>query len=425
MKKTDHANFMPSATEGWEDWKGLEDTHVLKSSEASEAANLKASETELSTWETQEASETESSTSEKSEAESSTSEKSKTESSTSEKSKAESSTTEIPETWGAEAEVSVMSMLVSIVGSIKELQETVGDMNKRLKSVENNQTLLSKKLDVFRGETNERIFRAKLAHKYGETFAKPFNVQGLFGLARLVLPKKSDEDGYDARALDEVPNFHLSEIQRMEKCVKKFIDFIYLEASQQLIEEKLLKPHGFSIDDVFKKSTPQPNKSKSGKKKSKTSRCRNHDKGIRDKIAAFARADETGKKDLLRQDNGVAMLFFTAASAVAVVPIHELELDCRGKVIKTSDNSYLLQIGEIKSSRSGLHDAVRKAGTVLSVLERALQLSVALVSKAPDTAASQDIEVAKLCVVALPSSERDSSKSPPITSAFQLAIEYI
>lgn len=77
----------------------------------------------------------------------------------------------------------------------------------------------------------------------------------------------------------------------------------------------------------------------------------------------------------------------------------------------TSDNSYLLQIGEIKFSRSGLHDAVRKAGAVLTVLEKALQLSIAPVSNEPDTAAFQDVEVAKLCVVALSSSERDASKN--------------
>lgn len=91
-----------------------------------------------------------------------------------------------------------------------------------------------------------------------------------------------------------------------------------------LIEEKLLNLHGFSRDAVFTKGTTQSNKLKCGKKKSKTSRRRKNDEGVRDKIAAFARADEASKKNLLRQDNGMAVLFLTAAAAVAVAPIHEL-----------------------------------------------------------------------------------------------------
>ena len=54
-------------------------------------------------------------------------------------------------------------------------------------------------LDEFRGETNERALRKAAAKKYGEPFSKNFNIQGLEGLAHLILPSKREGQGYSPR----------------------------------------------------------------------------------------------------------------------------------------------------------------------------------------------------------------------------------
>jgi hypothetical protein len=54
-----------------------------------------------------------------------------------------------------------------------------GETNERLLRTETSVQETKALLDNFRGETNERLLRTELARKYGESFSKPFNIQGL------------------------------------------------------------------------------------------------------------------------------------------------------------------------------------------------------------------------------------------------------
>lgn len=315
-------------------------------------------------------------------------------------------------------ETMLQLMMTKMNEGFENINQLQTKMNEGFENLNQKIDRVDRKLDMFRGETNERLFRAELVRKYGEEFAKPFNIQGLHGLARLVITKKVYANGYNARALGEVPDIDLSEMQRMENCTKKFVNFIYSEASRQAIENNLLKNCGWTKEQVFGKLASGGKKYRSDNK---------NDISARDKILAFARADPASKQNLLRQDNGIAMLFFTAALGFS--PIHELEIHCRDKVIATSDTSFFIQIGEIKSSRTGLSDAVEKARVVLSVLDKALRLSLSEVSNTGTAAAVNEetstVVVIKQCVVALPSAERDTSISPPQTDGFQLVLEYV
>ena len=184
---------------------------------------------------------------------------------------------------------------------------------------------------------------------------------------------------------------------------RQLIDFIYASVSRVRIEENLLQHHGLTKDDVFGKTLSAEGATRVGnakESKDKFSRL----------LGLFASADPENKKDILRQDNGLGLLLFTATLGG---PIHELELDCRGRITQLQDNCFLVQVGEIKSSWLGLSDAVEKGKLVHRVPEQALRVQ------------QENLIVIKQYLVALPKSERDPSKSPPVSEGFQLVIEYV
>ena len=74
----------------------------------------------------------------------------------------------------------------------------------------------------------------------------------------------------------------------------------------------------------------------------------------------------------------------------------------------------VMRMMEIKSSHKELKPAVARAAKVLYVLELALKQFL------PDTTA-----IMKQCIVVLPLSQRDASKSPPQTTGVHLVVEYL
>lgn len=85
--------------------------------------------------------------------------------------------------------------------NLERVNTKIGDILQNQAKISENLAKMSEKLDMFRDETNERLFRAQLARKHGEDFANHFNMQGMHGLERLVITKKVYKYGYNAGAM--------------------------------------------------------------------------------------------------------------------------------------------------------------------------------------------------------------------------------
>jgi hypothetical protein len=134
-----------------------------------------------------------------------------------------------------------------------------------------------------------------------------------------------------------------------------------------------------------------------------------------------SKSDTEQKKYILKQDSGTGIMFFSAI--VTAEPIHEIELDCRGN-ISSVDGGYLISVGEIKSSTSGVRIATTKAARVFPVLQEALKVSLPS-SGGSQAAAQSSPVVSKRLVVAIPKTERAFYNLPSPNPNFQLSVEFI
>lgn len=65
------------------------------------------------------------------------------------------------------------------------------EISDKIDKVETKIDTVQKELNRFRGESNERYIREEMVRRFGDDYCRPFNIQGLSGLARLVQPSKA------------------------------------------------------------------------------------------------------------------------------------------------------------------------------------------------------------------------------------------
>eukprot|EP01031_Cornospumella_fuschlensis_P031582 gene31582-38170_t len=249
----------------------------------------------------------------------------------------------------------------------KEMKSEMTEFKREMKS---EVTSISSTLNDFRGETNERLLRSAMKETYGPTFASSFNVQGLTGLAQLVSARKRN----------------------------------FFTLFSDAVEKNLLHQYDLTKEDFFGQ----------GKRAKGAGKSMNlPPSAIARILNLFVKADANGKKSYLRQDNGVGLLLFTAAVGC---PMHEMELDCRGRITTLENNHYIVGIGEIKSSRRGLGDAVVKDSKVLAVMDKALKLAVN---------DQGEVTVSKHLIVAILRAERNfDAQSLPVSPDWKVSVVY-
>lgn len=119
-------------------------------------------------------------------------------------------------------------------------------------------------------------------------------------------------------------------------------------------------------------------------------------------IINFIVRDKSGRTQALQSDSGIGVLFFSAACGLQM-PVHEMELDCRGSVEKLEDRLYFVTVGEIKSSFKSAGAASQQLKFKLAVLERAIKCCY-----------GEDVEVKKMGLVYLPATEPRFINPPEI-----------
>jgi len=96
----------------------------------------------------------------------------------------------------------------------------------KLQALEKALDTLTTKVDRFRGETNERLLREKVAEAHGVRFSQRFMIHGLGGLARLVAPRKQVSE-YFTCASPTAPGRTESDLDRQAKARDKLTQAAY------------------------------------------------------------------------------------------------------------------------------------------------------------------------------------------------------
>jgi uncharacterized coiled-coil protein SlyX len=298
----------------------------------------------------------------------------------------------------------------SVESDLKELSDTMTTVSAQLETNNAQLQTMTTELKLFRGSTNERMLRQQMELLYGKKFARNFVIQGLSGLARMVTEPKRvlDGDGYYPRSLSDAykdKTSQTSDLQYQEKSVSKLVDKIYKERKLILnaLIEKYKHPH-----ELCKKIFESPSEEQFSEDFMKQYDA---DDIVRKMIIDFVKLDKSKRDRKIREDSGFGFLLFTLACGVPMT--HELELDCRGTIELFLD-SYLVTMGEIKSSVSCRADAVKKLGIGLRIVQQAL-----IACK------GEDVKILLKGIGVFPKSERKNRANLPAPCEFDYEEMYL
>ncbi len=286
----------------------------------------------------------------------------------------------LPEEKQSPTPVTTLSELLASINDLKAaLTAGLEDVKKDIK-------VFKEEFYEFRGDSMERVLRERIAADYGSDFSASFTICGLAGLGRMMVGRKT---AYAPTLLSDRTESD-SDLQLQEQSVSSLRSYLYSNASVH----KLI---AFILGDKYIHVKPEDLKQKyrimAFSHGSKEESARQHPKeevirrlegalkaedeknsaqkrvnstlsSILNTLLSFVRADKGQQFHMLGSDSGLSML---AASMEAGIdfPVHELQLDVRGRFQSLQQGKQLLiHVGEIKANARLVHDGANQLDRV-------------------------------------------------------------
>jgi hypothetical protein len=249
----------------------------------------------------------------------------------------------------------------------------------RMGSVETKVDAFGAKLDLFRGETTERLLRAAVTKAFGESFASKFVVRGLSGLARLVsVPVKIlrpfiayDPDNYAFKGDD-------SDVQVQNSDINKLRDFIFRNKGYAKVLSKY-KPAYASGDDeklISSFGSDKVTQAAEDARKQFLVDLRNSlvvpatDVCFVDALFRFYSSNKQEQITLIDEDGGIGLSLYLAAMDYPDFRC-DIEFDCKGNVVEVH-GGWVVSAGEIMTSAVNISKAAAQLNLRLRVVSSVL-----------------------------------------------------
>ena len=247
-------------------------------------------------------------------------------------------------------------LTAAVANNSNRMDESNKQMNVLTAAVANNSNRMDDmKKDVKAigdvGSLSEFLYRSAIKENYGKDFARPFHVTDLYGLARLALPKNTDNDG-DPISGAQVTITHTNRARALAAAALKqapVVLGVIIARINELSEDGTKLRNGFSMR--------------------RTSDLNYYNK-LKAEIESVMAENSAEQQLMILSSTPLGLKIFCSLATTDNHPLKELELDVRGNV-SIIGSVVTVMVGEIKSGK-GHEEALEQLLKRLAVIYEAI-----------------------------------------------------